>query len=90
MKRVRLIVSGLVQGVGFRHHTRREASELGVTGWARNHADGSVEIEAQGNEVALKRFIEWANRGAPASRVENVVAEDIPSKEHETGFEIRF
>jgi acylphosphatase len=90
MKRVRLIVSGLVQGVGFRHHTRRKAGEFGITGWARNLAEGSVEIEAQGNEVALKRFIEWAHAGAPASRVENVVESELPLDTHEKEFSIRF
>ena len=48
--RVRAVVAGRVQGVWFRESCRREAERLGVTGWVRNRADGSVEIEAQGPE----------------------------------------
>jgi acylphosphatase len=63
-------VTGRVQGVGYREALRAEALRLGVTGWVRNRADGSVEALLQGDEGALQRLIDWARRGPPAARVE--------------------
>jgi acylphosphatase len=53
---LRMIVSGFVQGVGFRAFVRDTARTLGVRGWARNLPDGSVEVEAGGDEVAMVSF----------------------------------
>lgn len=52
----RYVISGRVQGVGFRYFAERAARELGVTGWARNLGDGSVEVHANGTRVALDDF----------------------------------
>jgi len=62
-------VRGRVQGVGFRDALRREARRLGVTGWVRNRADGSVEAVLQGSPEAVEKIIDWARRGPPAARV---------------------
>jgi acylphosphatase len=62
-------VSGRVQGVGFRDALQREASRLGVTGWVRNRADGSVEAVLQGSPEAVEKIIVWARRGPAAARV---------------------
>ena len=62
-------VSGRVQGVGYRDALRAEAVRLGVTGWVRNRADGSVEALLQGSDDSVKRLIGWARRGPPAARV---------------------
>lgn len=70
----RLIVRGVVQGVGFRHATRREAQRLGLRGWVRNRADGSVEAVADGDESRLDALERWARRGPPAALVESVEA----------------
>jgi len=62
-------VTGRVQGVGYRYALRDEAMRLGVTGWVRNRADGSVEALLQGSDESLKRLIDWARRGPPVARV---------------------
>ncbi len=73
--RVRLVVSGLVQGVAFRAYTVDEARRLGVRGWVRNLPDGRVEVEAEGGRDALLALIRSVERGPPAARVEGVEAE---------------
>jgi acylphosphatase len=72
LKQVQLFVRGRVQGVFFRASTQREAKRLGLTGWVKNRADGSVEVLAEGEEDDLKELIAWANRGPSAARVERV------------------
>jgi len=68
----RLVIHGLVQGVGFRHATRSAAQRLGLRGWVRNRADGSVEAVAVGDDEQLDALQRWAHRGPPAARVESV------------------
>jgi acylphosphatase len=65
----KISVSGRVQGVGFRDALLREARQLGVTGWVRNRADGSVEAVVQGSAEAVDKIIVWARRGPPAALV---------------------
>jgi len=72
MKRLHLQITGLVQGVFFRAHTRQEAQRLGLRGWVRNRADGSVEAVAEGPEDALRQLLAWCHRGSPGARVEAV------------------
>ncbi len=60
---MRLSVSGVVQGVGFRYHMRRVPQELGITGWLRNRRDGSVEAMVAGTPDAVEKIIAWARRG---------------------------
>ncbi len=67
--RTRILVTGLVQGVGFRYFALRTASELGLTGYARNLASGEVEIEAQGREGDIEEFALKMRRGPRAARV---------------------
>ena len=71
-------MSGRVQGVFYRASTRDEARVLGVTGYARNLPDGCVEVLACGEAAAVERLCAWLWRGSPASRVDSVVAEDVP------------
>jgi acylphosphatase len=78
MRRVRAIVTGRVQGVSYRVSTVVEAHVQGLTGWVRNRPDGSVELEAQGDEVALTALLAWCEHGPPAARVTAVVVEDRP------------
>lgn len=70
--RVHLLVSGTVQGVGFRWATREEATRLGLTGWVRNLEDGRVEAIAEGPREVLEQLVVWAHRGPPSSRVTDV------------------
>ena len=83
--RRRIVVSGRVQGVGFRYATITEARRLGLTGWARNAPDGSVEIVAEGERQAVEALVAWCQTGPPTARVravaQNEVARDRPLAE---------
>jgi len=68
----RLVVRGRVQGVGFRYATVRAAERIGVTGWVRNRADGSVEAVVQGTAEAVETIVAWARRGPQAAIVESL------------------
>ena len=70
----RWLVSGRVQGVFFRASTRRTAEALGLTGTARNLADGRVEVVACGAEAALDALAAWLHDGPPAAQVTRVEA----------------
>jgi acylphosphatase len=72
MSGVRFIVSGRVQGVFFRASTRNEALRLGLNGYARNLADGRVEVVASGQSEALHELEQWLWQGPPAARVDDV------------------
>ena len=72
MKRLTVKVSGTVQGVFFRHSAKIKASELELKGFARNEGDGSVYIEAEGEQANLEKFLEWCRKGPPFARVEHV------------------
>lgn len=72
----RCVVSGKVQGVWFRASAKREAERLGVTGHARNLADGSVEVLACGPDDAVAALIEWLHEGPPLAQVADVAVED--------------
>lgn len=76
-----LVVSGRVQGVGFRYATRREAARLGLRGWVRNTEDGRVEIVAEGPVADVDALQAWCHRGPAGARVTSVIATDIPARE---------
>lgn len=85
----RVLVTGRVRQVGFRDYTVRTARALGVTGWVRNRADGTVEILASGEDEAVAALVEACREGPPLARVEHVeayIAEGQPVK----GFTKRF
>jgi len=63
MVRVRIVVTGLVQGVFFRLSTMRRALELGVNGWVKNRTDGNVEVLCEGTEKDVKTMIDWCKKG---------------------------
>ncbi len=89
LKRAEIILSGRVQGVGFRYFTRRRAAELGIAGWVRNLADGDVQVIAQGPADTLNDFISRLREGPPVATVLDV---DIQYREVEPeldGFEVR-
>ncbi|BDZ51832.1 acylphosphatase [Frondihabitans sucicola] len=73
----RVVVRGLVQGVGFRYWTVREASRLGIVGTVTNRADGSVEAVVEGPAEAVERLVGWfRDGGAPSARVDAVEVAD--------------
>ena len=84
----RMVVSGVVQGVGFRWATRHEAARLGLGGWVRNRADGAVEAWVEGEGDAVAAMLTWAETGPPGSTVARLdVADAVPWGFE--GFEIR-
>jgi acylphosphatase len=72
----RFLVAGVVQGVGFRWFVARHARALGLRGFARNLADGRVEVVAGGEEEAIARLEERLRAGPAHARVESVSRED--------------
>jgi len=67
-----LVITGRVQGVGFRFYMQRKARELGITGWVRNRRDGSVEAVIQGETDVVESMTAWSRRGPPSATVNEV------------------
>ena len=72
----RAVVRGHVQGVFFRAHVQEAAERAGVSGWAANRPDGSVEVHAEGEPDAVEAVLDAARSGPPGARVEDVVVQD--------------
>jgi acylphosphatase len=85
---VRVRVTGVVQGVGFRYFTHRTAVNLGLSGYVRNMPDGSVEAVAEGEGAMVAEFVEKVSRGPAASSVRGMTVSEIPVSGYER-FEIR-
>lgn len=76
----RFIVTGRVQGVFFRASTREQAVRLGITGYAKNLADGSVEVVGCGSDDALAELDAWLQHGPPSARVDSVIRTALPGQ----------
>ena len=88
MRRIHVVVRGLVQGVGYRYTAGRFARRAEVAGWVRNRADGSVEAEVEGSSDQVDAVLAWMAHGPPGARVDDVQVSDVPvTGDH--GFEIR-
>ena len=87
-ERVRIRVTGLVQGVSYRASTQLQARALGLVGWVRNEPDGAVLLEAQGAAAALSTFLAWCRRGPRFAEVEEVVVTRIAVEPDATRFEV--
>ena len=85
----RFVVTGHVQGVGFRMFAADAARAEGLSGWVRNLGDGSVEILAEGERDAVGRFESRVRRGPSRARVEHVHADDTTPSGRAAGFTIR-
>ena len=81
-------VFGRVQGVGFRYYTQKKAKELEIVGFVKNKTDGSVFIEAEGNEKNLNEFLMWCRQGPSWARVQDVKFQGIPPL-HYSDFKIK-
>lgn len=91
MKTVHIIVTGRVQGVGFRYFTVRCANDLGISGWVRNLPDGSVETAIQGQGEKIEEMIGLLKQGPGAANVSGLKTEEIESESEElSGFAVRF
>ena len=90
MSRIRITVHGLVQGVGFRYHTCQTALALGLTGYVRNLADGTVEIVADGADEELQQLITWAEQGPPTARVDRIERQELMTVNSFDTFTVEF
>lgn len=84
---VKAIVHGHVQGVGFRFHTAHEGLKCGLTGYAKNLPDGTVEVLACGHEERVEQLLRWLQQGPQTSTVNKVVVDEVEWR-HVDGFEI--
>jgi acylphosphatase len=85
----RFVVTGTVQGVAFRAHTRAEALARGLRGHARNRSDGGVEVLAIGDPVAVNALARWLAHGPPLARVGHIEREEVhPVPPDAQGFSI--
>lgn len=81
-KHLDIKVKGKVQGVSFRATTKAVADQLGVKGFIKNEADGSVYIEAEGDTVLIESFLEWCQEGPDRARVEHVESNEVELKNY--------
>ncbi|HKB11126.1 MAG TPA: acylphosphatase [Vicinamibacterales bacterium] len=82
----RFLITGHVQGVGFRWFARETAAREGIHGWIRNLDDGRVEAQAEGDADALERFERALRHGPPGARVEDVEVDALAPTGRDTGF----
>ncbi len=87
VKSYNITISGKVQNVGFRYHTKEKAIQLGIKGFVMNKANGKVYVEAEGTEIDLNEFIKWCHQGPNWSRVLNVNVIEQPLSGFK-GFEV--
>ena len=87
--RVEALVSGRVQGVGYRAFVAREASAAGLLGWVKNEPGGAVRIVAEGRRAALERFLDAIHIGPALARVARIDETWTPPRDLHGGFEIR-
>jgi acylphosphatase len=87
-KRVKILINGRVQGVGFRHFVKKHAQELSITGYIKNREDGTVEVVGEGEEKNISDLIEKCKQGSLLSRVNSVAIEKEKAKKEYIGFRI--
>lgn len=85
---IRVLISGRVQGVGFRYSTQQQALELGLSGWVRNRRNGTVEAMFEGDPTLVQDVVAWCHQGPAAAQVQTVeTCRENPQEL--SGFEIR-
>ncbi len=90
MIRLRAVVRGTVQGVGYRYFALRHANALGLTGYVRNTADGSVEVVAEGEDANINMFEKELRRGPSGAFVRDVVSVRLPATGEFSDFRIAY
>jgi len=90
MKRLSANITGRVQGVSFRYYTQREAIRIGVSGWVKNEANGSVSVVAEGSQAALEELLVFLKRGSPSARVYDLSVRWSAGSGEFDSFEVRF
>lgn len=89
MRRVKVLVSGRVQGVYFRVFTQNKAKHFAIKGSVRNLPDGRVEIIAEAEHLTIEKFIKWCHKGPVTARVDQLEITDLSSDGALTSFEIK-
>ncbi len=90
-KRLEAVISGRVQGVGFRYFTTRCAGSIGgITGWVKNEPDGTVRLVAEGDAKSLEQLLEKVQKGPTSARVNNVDLEWKQTKDEFNSFGVRY
>ncbi len=84
---VKVLITGKVQGVSYRHSTVRMAHQFGLRGWVQNREDGGVEAVLQGEPDQIDRMLAWMRRGPPSARVQDVASETLNSEKRYEGFQ---
>ncbi|ACK72442.1 acylphosphatase [Gloeothece citriformis PCC 7424] len=84
-----VLISGKVQGVGYRYSTVHKAKELGLQGWVKNLEDGRVETVFEGSQMAVEQMIQWCHQGPQGAIVSEVRVERVQPEALE-GFEIKY
>jgi len=89
IRKVKILVSGRVQGVYFRLFTQNKAKHFSIKGSAKNLPDGRVEIIAEAENMAIEKFIKWCHKGPITARVDHVEITELQHDEALTSFEIK-
>jgi acylphosphatase len=89
VKSIYILISGRVQGVGFRYFAINKANELNISGWVKNTPDGNVEIEATGDYASLQIFADWMKMGPTRAIIRRFSVSDITPTRTFTNFTIR-
>lgn len=90
MLQLQIVVSGKVQGVGYRYFAQMKAVQFGITGWVKNRSDGAVEMVTTGTKENLDLFIDEIRRGNPFSTVDQIEISEISTGEKYQSFTIKY
>lgn len=90
MVRARIVVTGVVQGVGFRYFTLHLARRLELAGYVRNRMDGAVEVEVEGEEGSVHAFLDDLSVGPRSAHITGLEVENLEPGGDYDGFEVRF
>lgn len=90
MERLHVVVQGRVQGVYFRASAQNKARRLGLRGWVRNCADGSVEFVAEGERPELEQLLSWSQAGPPSTTITRVETDWQTARGEFRGFIVRY
>jgi acylphosphatase len=87
---LQIVVTGKVQGVGYRYFAQMKAVQFGITGWVKNRSDGAVEMVTTGTKENLDLFIEEIRRGNPFSTVDQIEINEVSTVEKYQSFTIKY
>ncbi len=89
-QQIKLNITGRVQGVFYRAETQKQADKLGIKGYVKNLANGSVEAVIEGEPSVVSQMIEWCRKGPAISKVNSVETQEISSNSSYSTFEVRY